>query len=343
MFLSRSADIPIILEVGSGRIENLSKILSSHNLKFETNVLVTTKSILRSYRGYFRNKFNQTLFITDSNVRNVNELKRKLKEFPSNTLVIAFGGGKVVDTTKYAATNLGLNYLVVPTTLSNDGIYSPVASIVQEDGRRKSVGVNIPLGVVIDLRIVEKAPENTIVSGVGDVVSNFSALEDWRLAKEDGVEPIDDFAYTLAYMAAETILNLDFKGLRDYKFLKKLAYSLVISGLAMELAKSSRPCSGSEHMFSHALDYLFPKKSQSHGIQVAFGTLLMEEIRGNDTSSLKDFYNKVGLPLTAKELGFTRKELIKALKLAPKIRDRYCVLSKRNFDREKLEDVVSLF
>lgn len=343
MLLTRSADIPIVLEVGSKRIGKLEKILSSHNLKFDTIILVTSKQILKKYKKYFKNKFTETFYITNSDIRNVNILKHKLSKLPSNSLVVAFGGGKVMDTVKFSTTGTSLSYLAVPTTLSNDGIYSPVASIVQEDGRRKSVGADIPLGVIIDLEIVQEAPEVTLISGVGDVVSNISALEDWKLAKEDKVEPIDDFAYTLAYMAAETILNLDFKDIRDYKFLKKLAYSLVISGLAMELAKSSRPCSGSEHMFSHSLDYLYPKKSLPHGIQVAFGTLLMEEIRGNDTGNLKEFYGKVGLPTTVSEFGFTKRELIKAIKLAPAIRDRYCILNKIGLNQKALEKIISRF
>lgn len=343
MLLTRSADIPIILEVGSKRIGKLEKILSSHNLKFNTIVLVTTKSILKKYKSYFKTKFSETFYITNSDIRNVNLLKRKLSKLPRNSLIVAFGGGKVIDTVKFSTLETKLSYLAVPTTLSNDGIYSPVASIVQEDGRRKSVGADIPLGVIIDLEIVQEAPVATLISGVGDVVSNISALEDWKLAKDEGVEPIDDFSYTLAYMAAETILNLDFKDIRDYKFLKKLAYSLVISGLAMELAKSSRPCSGSEHMFSHALDYLYPKKSLPHGIQVAFGTLLMEELRGNDVGNLKRFYKKVGLPTTISEFGFTEKELTKAIKLAPTIRDRYCILNKVKLNQRNLKEIISRF
>jgi len=329
MLLSRIANLPIILEVGNNRVNNLHNILLHHNLGFETKILVTTKAIWKKYQKLFKKSdFNDVLYITHSDTKNVKELVAKLKKYPKNSLVVAFGGGKVVDVTKSATTEVNLNYLAIPTALSNDGIYSPVASITQEDGRKRSVGANIPLGVIIDIPLVQQAPPETTISGIGDVVSNISALEDWKLAKEDTSEHINDFAYTLSHLSTETILNLNFKDITEYNFLKRLAYSLVVSGLAMEIAESSRPASGSEHMISNALNHLYPERSQSHGIQVAFATLLMEKARGKDLHSYFVFYKKVGLPTTLEEFGFGKGELAEAIKIAPTIRDRYTLLSK---------------
>lgn len=63
-------------------------------------------------------------------------------------------------------------------------------------------------------------------------------------------------------------------------------------------------------------------------MQVAFATLIMEKARGKDLRVYIDFYRKVGLPTTLKEFGFGKKELAKAIKVAPTIRDRYTLLSK---------------
>lgn len=333
MLLSRIANLPIILEVGNNRVNNLHNILLHHNLGFETKILVTTGAIWKKYQKLFKkNDFNDILYITHSDTKNVKELVARLKKYPKNSLVVAFGGGKVVDVAKSATTEVGLNYLAIPTALSNDGIYSPVASITQEDGRKKSVGANIPLGVIIDITLIQEAPPATTISGIGDVVSNISALADWKLAKEDTSEHINDFAYTLSHLSTETILNLNFKDITEYSFLKRLAYSLVVSGLAMEIAESSRPASGSEHMISNALNHLYPKRYQSHGVQVAFATLIMEKARGKDLHSYLDFYKKVGLPTTLEEFGFGKGELAEAIKIAPTIRDRYTLLSKIKLD-----------
>ena len=103
-------------------------------------------------------------------------------------------------------------------------------------------------------------------------------------------------------------------------FLKHLASSLVISGIAMMLEGSSRPCSGSEHMISHAIDFLFPEKRGVHGMQVAFGTLLSELMRGNDIGRLTDIFRSVGLPTRAENIGLSSEEVVAAVREAPRMR-----------------------
>lgn len=58
------------------------------------------------------------------------------------------------------------------------------------------------------------------------------------------------------------------------EFIEVLVNSLVLSGIAMDFAGTSRPVSGSEHCFSHALDFYSDTKNL-HGIQVALGTISM--------------------------------------------------------------------
>ncbi len=342
MLLTRVANIPICLEVGKGLIPKVRDILASHNLIFKRNILVSSEYLDEKYRERFKIPFDRKLFITDSDSKNVERLVKELGKADHGALVFAFGGGKVIDAAKCAVTQTGHNYLSVPTTLSNDGIYSPVA-VITKKGRKQSLGANIPLGIVIDLELVSQAPEETIISGVGDLIAKVSALEDWKLAKKDGVEMVDDFAYTLAHLAVDNIFDLEFTDIKEYRFLGGLAYGLVIAGLAMELAESSRPCSGSEHMFSHAIDYLYPKKARPHGIQVAFGTLLMEQLRGHDTAALVTFFRKVGLPTAVKELDLPRKVVEEALLYAPKVRKRYTILNKKKLTPSSAERLLAQF
>ena len=85
----------------------------------------------------------------------------------------------------------------VATSLANDGIASPVASL-DHDGRRGSYGVHIPIAVVVDLDFVENGPDRQTQAGIGDAVSNLNAVADWELAHRVRGEPIDGLAVTLA-------------------------------------------------------------------------------------------------------------------------------------------------
>src|SRR4051795_5598993 len=155
--------------------------------------------------------------------------------------VVGIGGGRTLDVAKYVASLTGLPMVAVATNLSHDGIASPVASL-EHEGRKGSYGVHIPLAVFVDLDYVDKAPRRMGRSGIGDVASNLSALADWRLAADERGEQIDGLAAAMARAAADAVFYRP-DTIESADFLTTLAEALVLSGLAMAVAGSSRPCS----------------------------------------------------------------------------------------------------
>ena len=149
----------------------------------------------------------------------------------------------------------------VATNLAHDGIASPVASLEDDDGRKGSYGVHIPIAVVVDLDYVRRSPAEQLRSGIGDALSNLSALADWELAAEDRGEPVDGLAAAFARAGAESLLTAPTSSART-AFQRTLAEALVLSGLAMAVAGSSRPCSGACHEISHAIDALYPEQGE---------------------------------------------------------------------------------
>ena len=96
----------------------------------------------------------------------------------------------------------------------------------------------------------------------------------------------------------------------------------------MAIAGTSRPASGAEHLFSHALDKLEASNAM-HGEQCGVGTIMMEYLHGGDWKKIRDALSMLGAPVTAKELGLKDEEVIKALEIAHSIRpERYTVLGK---------------
>ena len=121
--------------------------------------------------------------------------------------MVGIGGGKTIDTAKYAATRWGLPMVSVATSLANDGIASPVASLIN-DGIKGSYGVHIPIAVDRRPGLRRRtARTGSTAAGIGDVISNISALADWELAREVRGEPVDGLAASLARMGAEAVLN----------------------------------------------------------------------------------------------------------------------------------------
>ena len=195
------------------------------------------------------------------------------------TCVVAMGGGRVLDLCKYAAFTTRTPLLSIPTTASNDGIASPVAALKQRDGKPRSLNCAPPSILLLDPEVILAGPEELIKAGIGDTMSKFTALDDWRFACQAGRDTMNGYAEMMAQASLDALVHTRHTDFCP-DFVDQLCRSLLMSGTAMEFAGSSRPVSGSEHLFSHALDYLGQVRNL-HGFQVALGTvavkLLFEE------------------------------------------------------------------
>lgn len=105
----------------------------------------------------------------------------------------------------------------------------------------------------------------------------------------------------------------------------------------MSIAGSSRPCSGSEHLFSHALDIINPNHAM-HGEQCGVGTIMMAYLHKTDWKRVKKSLTMLGAPTNAEDLHIEKEDVVKALEMAPTIRpERYTIFNKLNLGREDFE------
>lgn len=269
------------------------------------------------------------------------DLTNRLRAGPFDA-VVGIGGGRTVDVAKYAAGLAGLPMVAVATNLAHDGIASPVASL-DHDGRKGSYGVHVPIAVVVDLDYVRRSPPEQLRSGVGDVLSNLSALADWELADRVLDERVDGLAASFARTGAESLLHRTDDLLSD-TFLTALAEALVLSGLAMAAAGSSRPCSGACHEISHAIDALYPGRA-SHGEQVAVGALFASFLRDDKRlQALDAALARYGVARLPADLGLTEEEFGAAVAAAPSTRpERFTVLEHLDLAEDEIPDRVHAF
>jgi glycerol-1-phosphate dehydrogenase [NAD(P)+] len=244
---------------------------------------------------------------------------------PKLSAIVGVGGGSIIDLAKLAAFKAGVDFISVPTSASHDGIASPRAS-VRGLGVHGSVQAQTPSAIVADTSVIKRAPRRLIISGCGDVIAKITAVNDWLLAHRLKGEYYGGYAASLASMSARLVMRnvKEVASLTD-EGIRILLEALVSCGVAMCIAGSSRPCSGSEHQFSHALD-LVASKPALHGEQCGVGTIMMAYLHGLDWRKIKATLKKLGAPVNAEELGVTPGETIKALTIAHKIRDTYTIL-----------------
>ncbi|MBR5627160.1 MAG: sn-glycerol-1-phosphate dehydrogenase, partial [Thermoguttaceae bacterium] len=189
---------------------------------------------------------------------------------------IAFGSGTVNDLTKYSSSLCDRPYMVVGTAASMDG-YTSFGASIEYQSYKQTFSCPAPYAVLIDLEIIEKAPLAMNASGYADLAAKIPAGADWILADFIGTEPIDRPAWDLVQVPLRDWMKTA-AGIprRDPAALLALIEGLIMSGLAMQKAKSSRTASGAEHLFSHLWDnqhHEYNGIAPSHGFKVGIGTI----------------------------------------------------------------------
>ena len=264
--------------------------------------------------------------VTAADVQNVD---RVMAASTGRGCIIGVGGGKSVDVGKLAAFKLHLPFYSVPTSASHDGISSPFASLKGLD-RPYSFMAKPPVGILADIEVIASAPRRLLASGCGDLVSKLTAVKDWELAHRVTGEYFGGYSASLALMSARTVLDGSKRiGTFSTDSVRDLVEALISTGVAAGIAGSSRPCSGSEHLFSHYLDILAPD-SGLHGEKCGIGTIMMAKLHGIDWRRVRSALRNVGAPVEAAQIGVEESMVVEALTKASNIRpDRYTILSKR--------------
>ncbi|HEX2051267.1 MAG TPA: iron-containing alcohol dehydrogenase [Actinomycetota bacterium] len=250
--------------------------------------------------------------------------------------IVAIGGGRCLDVGKLAAARAGLTLVAVPTQLSHDGLCSPVAVVPGARGHTDSLGAVAPRAVFLSVPTLLGAPRASVAAGIGDLLANPLALRDWALARERGLDTIHERAWGMSvesFALIEPHLDCDLDvAAKDPAFLRRLADALVLSGMAMICAGSSRPASGAEHEISHGIDLLFGGRAL-HGAQVAFGCVVSTALYGDDTGALRTRLRHLGLPEHPAGLDLDEDDTVRLLLAAPDTRPgRFTILEEALLD-----------
>jgi glycerol-1-phosphate dehydrogenase [NAD(P)+] len=282
-----------------------------------------------------------TLLVETASDKDILAIEERIKTSKPEVL-FAVGGGTKIDAAKLSSACRGVPFISVPTTLSHDGIASPLASVKGLD-KPYSIMAQAPLAIIADTDVIAQAPWRLVISGCGDVIAKFTAVKDWQLAHAEKNEYYGEYAASLALMSTKLVMqNAELIQPGNEEGLRVLLEALVSCGVAMSIAGSSRPCSGSEHLFSHALDMLNCHHAM-HGEQCGVGSVLTAYLHNANWQQIRSTLKQVGAPTTARELGVEDKDVVKALEMAASVRpERYTILHKLKLNREACEKVARI-
>ncbi|MFW5945999.1 MAG: NAD(P)-dependent glycerol-1-phosphate dehydrogenase [Candidatus Natronoplasma sp.] len=336
-------ELPRNVVVGNDALEKVGD--TCDKLELKRNAIIVCDPITRKVAG---NRVGEILSdhdyevdigeITEADQNTIDSISEVITE--RTGFLLGVGGGKSIDVAKYSSYLAEIPFLSIPTASSHDGIASGRASI-ERNGNKTSVEAQSPLAMIADTGIIADGPNRLMSAGCGDIISNATAVKDWKLARRLRNEDFSHYAANLSQMTSDILMkNVDNirPGLQESAW--QVVKALVSSSVAMSIAGSSRPASGSEHKFSHALDEI-AEEPALHGEQCGVGTIVMMYLHGGDWEKIKNALQAVDAPTTARGLEVEEEEVIQALIHAPEIRpERYTILGNRKMNRDAAEEAA---
>jgi glycerol-1-phosphate dehydrogenase [NAD(P)+] len=194
---------------------------------------------------------------------------------------VAVGSGTINDIVKLGAHRAGRSYLAVATAASMDGYAASGGAMVNE-GFKQTIACPAPRAILADLDILAGAPQPMTASGYADLLGKITAGADWLIADALGVEPVlPDVWAMVQHPLRDTLSQPDLIQHNDTDAIEHLVRGLIVTGLAMQAADSSRPASGAEHQFSHLWEMSSLSVAGapvSHGFKVGVGSLAVAAV-----------------------------------------------------------------
>ncbi len=332
---------PRIIEIGKDKGKKMPNIIKKFFGDRKIGVITggnRVKKIAKNIISHFNTKVI-TIFLENDLSEDFREIEEKIVK-ENFKLIIGIGGGSILDIAKLIAYHTKIPFISFPTTLSNDGIYSPV--VVRKNSEKlKREWTPLPEGIIVDTDIIRNAPYDTILAGIGDLIANLSAVQDWYIASISTGEEINYEAMYLSKGASERFMYYVLtKGYNEDLLLENLAVSLIMSGISMAVAGSSRPASGSEHLISHCLDRIM-KKPLMHGIQTGISTIFTLSLQESKyLEPVKNLYKSLSFPSHLSDIGINKDMFLSAIECSPSIRERFTVLNIK--DKKEIEQAIKV-
>ena len=328
---SHTMELPRQIVVGENNIQQVGKFLKDLADPKKVSI-ISGKNVKKIFGEQIDSSLKDSKILpiwhlaSSNQIKHTNAIQTKVKNVKTD-LIIGIGGGRSVDIAKLCSFNLKKPFVSIPTSASHDGIASPFVSVRGE--KPHSLVATAPLGVFVDVNVIKGAPKKLLASGCGDLMAKITAVRDWELGRDKKGEYYGRYSADLASMSAKILIESSPSFSKKGIDARIIVEALISAGVASCIAGSSRPCSGAEHLFSHAVDHI-EFGVGLHGEKVGIGAIMIAKLQGQDWKKIVKTLKNVGAPTTAKEIGLKSKVLAKALTIAQSLRpERYTILSEK--------------
>lgn len=272
-----------VYEADRGLVRKVGEILEKSNfpkkiyIVTDENAIRVSEGILDSLSG-FDYKLKVYPDMRYAYLATSKEIMEDAKEFDG---ILSIGTGSVNDVCRYAAAQTNKAFAIFATAPSMDGFASDTAPLI-ENNFKISYNCRQPSVVIADTDILAASPAELKAAGFGDILGKYVGIVDWKVANYTiGEYYCENIVAMVKKAVADVVAMADKITACDPDAAKAVMDSLILTGCAMQLARSSRPASGSEHVVSHFWEIhklengVWP---DFHGKKVGIATLLVVRI-----------------------------------------------------------------
>lgn len=277
-----------VVEISSGATARVGQILTDANfpkkllLVADENTIGVSAGLLESLNdaGFETKKiiYKNMMY---AKVEQVNELKALCSDIDG---IISVGTGSLNDICRVTAFDMKKRFCIFATAPSMDGFASDTAPII-ENNFKNSWKAEQPEIIIADTRILAKAPVELKAAGFGDMVAKYIGILDWKIANLLIDEYYCPAVADITMQGVNKVVALADKVTEeDEAAAGSIMEGLVLSGIGMKLAMSSRPASGAEHVVSHFWECYKLARGiwpEFHGKKVGVASVLINRIYRN--------------------------------------------------------------
>ena len=227
-------------------------------------------------------------------------------------VIVGCGGGKVLDAARAAAASVGVGFCSAPTLASTDAPCSALSVVYHANGEVSEYRIlpRNPDLVLVDSRVVAKAPARLLIAGMGD------ALATWFEARTCAANKVKNMRGGASTMSALALAELCYKTLltegesaltavrhqKTSESLEKIIEAnTLLSGLGFESSGLA-----AAHAVHNGLTVHPGTHDFYHGEKVAFGVLTQLVLEGAPRREIDEvlaFSRRVGLPTCLRQIG----------------------------------------
>lgn len=261
-------------------------------------------------------------------------------------VVYGVGAGLVADVAKYVGWKRGLPTVLVPTALSQDGLFTALVS-ARVSGTVHYVTTGPVNKVLVDWDVIRMAPTSVRGAGITELLTIVTGLLDWKYAAEHNkTTPETRYqpwaAGVMAGIAQQAFKIAEGVGKGRVESLRNLLDLMVLEVQLTNQLGHNRPQEGSEQYFAYAVEQKLRRgRLLPYADRVGPGLLIAAYLHGQNVEPIRATLESAGIRLNQLPASIIEDTLKTLPDYVVKHDLDYTILNDLDLDAERIEAIMA--